>query len=86
MPTHRDGPGAGVLGQRPVRGQPAPRIDPGPAPPVETYCPPVIANGKLFAPTYDGRVDVYGFVSVAPGPIPTNASPMHLVERLQREA
>jgi hypothetical protein len=50
------------------------------------FCPPVIANGKVFAPTYDGRVDVYGFISVAPGPIPTNASPMHLVERLQREA
>ena len=50
------------------------------------FCPPVIANGKLFAPTYDGRVDVYGLTSVAPGPIPTNARPLHLVERLQREA
>jgi len=24
------------------------------------FCPPVIADGKIFVPTYDGRVDVYG--------------------------
>ena len=23
------------------------------------FCPPVVADGKLFVPTYDGRVDVY---------------------------
>jgi outer membrane protein assembly factor BamB len=49
------------------------------------FCPPVIANGKVFAPTYDGRIDVYGPIHVPPGPIPTNANPMHLVERLQKE-
>lgn len=47
------------------------------------FCPPVIANGKVFAPTYDGRIDVYGLISPAPGPIPTNARPLHLVETLQ---
>jgi hypothetical protein len=39
----------------------------------------------VFAPTYDGRIDVYGLVRVPPGPIPTNASPMHLVAKLQKE-
>lgn len=24
------------------------------------FCTPMVANGKLFVPTYDGRVDVYG--------------------------
>lgn len=24
------------------------------------FCPPVVANGKVIVPTYDGRVDVYG--------------------------
>jgi hypothetical protein len=24
------------------------------------FCPPVVANGRLIVPTYDGRVDVYG--------------------------
>jgi outer membrane protein assembly factor BamB len=24
------------------------------------FCPPVVINGKLYVPTYDGRVDVYG--------------------------
>ena len=24
------------------------------------FTPPVVANGKLYVPTYDGRVDVYG--------------------------
>jgi outer membrane protein assembly factor BamB len=38
------------------------------------FCPPVIANGKVFVPTYDGRVDVYGLVPPPPpGPLPTNA-------------
>jgi outer membrane protein assembly factor BamB len=23
------------------------------------FCPPAVADGKLFVPTYDGRVDVY---------------------------
>jgi hypothetical protein len=50
------------------------------------FCPPVIANGKVFAPTYDGRIDVYGPHPVAPGPIPTNARPMHIVRRLQKES
>ena len=49
------------------------------------FCPPVVANGKVFAPTYDGRIDVYGPVHVPPGPIPTNANPAHLVKRLQEE-
>jgi len=30
------------------------------------FCPPVVADGKLFVPTYDGRVDVYTLN--APGP------------------
>ena len=49
------------------------------------FCPPVIANGKVFAPTYDGRIDVYGPVSVAAGPIPTNANPLHVVASLQKK-
>jgi len=49
------------------------------------FCPPVIANGKVFAPTYDGRIDVYGPISVPPGPIPTNATPMHLTQRMQKK-
>jgi hypothetical protein len=24
------------------------------------FTPPVVANGKAYAPTYDARVDVYG--------------------------
>jgi len=23
------------------------------------FCPPVVADGRLLVPTYDGRVDVY---------------------------
>ena len=49
------------------------------------FCPPVVANGKVFAPTYNGRIDVYGPVHVPPGPIPTNANPAHLVKLLQKE-
>jgi outer membrane protein assembly factor BamB len=38
------------------------------------FCPPVIADGRVFVPTYDGRVDVYGLVRRAHvGPVPTNA-------------
>ncbi len=38
------------------------------------FCPPVIADGRVFVPTYDGRVDVYGLVRRAhEGPVPTNA-------------
>lgn len=37
------------------------------------FCPPMIADGKIFVPTYDGRVDVYGLVQPPPGPLPTNA-------------
>ena len=49
------------------------------------FCPPVVAAGKVFAPTYDGRIDVYGLHPVAVGPIPTNARPMHMVRVLQKE-
>jgi len=49
------------------------------------FCPPVVAGGKVFAPTYDGRIDVYGPHPVAVGPIPTNARPMHVVRALQKE-
>jgi hypothetical protein len=44
------------------------------------FCPPVVANGKVFAPTYDGRIDVYGPISPPPGPIPTNAQGLHVLE------
>lgn len=38
------------------------------------FCPPVIADGRVFAPTYDGRIDVYTLVRRADaGPVPTNA-------------
>ena len=38
------------------------------------FCPPVVADGKIFVPTYDGRVDVYGLSTPAPGtPLPANA-------------
>jgi len=39
------------------------------------FCPPVVADGKILVPTYDGRVDIYALV-VAPhdGPLPTNAN------------
>jgi outer membrane protein assembly factor BamB len=39
------------------------------------FCPPVVADGKIFVPTYDGRVDVYSLVVPKPdGPLPTNAN------------
>ena len=31
------------------------------------FCPPVVADGKVFVPTYDGRVDVYGLHLTARG-------------------
>ena len=38
------------------------------------FCPPVVADGKVFVPTYDGRVDVYGLIAAPKGrPIPANA-------------
>lgn len=49
------------------------------------FCPPVVAGGKVFAPTYDGRIDVYGPHPVAAGPIPTNARPVHVVRALQKQ-
>jgi outer membrane protein assembly factor BamB len=36
------------------------------------FCPPVVADGKIFVPTYDGRVDVYGLRAIHAGPRPTN--------------
>lgn len=39
------------------------------------FCPPVVADGKIFVPTYDGRVDVYSLVAPPhQGPLPTNAN------------
>lgn len=37
------------------------------------FCPPLVADGKLFVPTYEGRVDVYGLREMPQGPRPTNA-------------
>lgn len=36
------------------------------------FCPPVVADGQIFLPTYDGRVDVYGLKQIPHGPRPTN--------------
>jgi outer membrane protein assembly factor BamB len=39
------------------------------------FCPPFVADGQVFVPTYDGRVDVYGLVvPPQPGPLSTNAN------------
>jgi len=39
------------------------------------FCPPVVADGRIFVPTYDGRVDVYGLVEPpAMEHLPTNAN------------
>jgi outer membrane protein assembly factor BamB len=39
------------------------------------FCPPVVADGQIFVPTYDGRVDVYGLVTPPHvGALPTNAN------------
>ena len=40
------------------------------------FCPPVVADGKVFVPTYDGRVDVYGLEEPPVGTLPTNAEEM----------
>jgi outer membrane protein assembly factor BamB len=38
------------------------------------FCPPIVADGKVFVPTYDGRVDVYGLTTPPhTEPLPTNA-------------
>jgi outer membrane protein assembly factor BamB len=39
------------------------------------FCPPVVADGRILVPTYDGRVDVYSLVAPPhQGPLPTNAN------------
>ena len=39
------------------------------------FCPPVVADGRILVPTYDGRVDVYALVAPPhQGPLPTNAN------------
>jgi outer membrane protein assembly factor BamB len=39
------------------------------------FCPPFVADGKIFVPTYDGRVDVYGLVTPPHmDNLPTNAN------------
>jgi hypothetical protein len=37
------------------------------------FTPPVVADGKVFVATYDGRVDVYGLASPPPSLNPVNA-------------
>jgi outer membrane protein assembly factor BamB len=37
------------------------------------FTPPVVADGKIFVATYDGRVDVYGLASPPEGLNPVNA-------------
>ena len=38
------------------------------------FCPPVVADGQVFVPTYDGRIDVYGLVQRPHDrPVSTNA-------------
>lgn len=49
------------------------------------FCPPVVFNGRVYAPTYDGRIDVYGLVNVEPGPIATNAQPTRAIKGIQKE-
>jgi outer membrane protein assembly factor BamB len=42
------------------------------------FCPPLVADGKVFVPTYDGHVDVYQLAGPPPaGPVPTNANLGH---------
>jgi outer membrane protein assembly factor BamB len=39
------------------------------------FCPPVVADGNVFVPTYEGRVDVYILASPPhSAPLPTNAN------------
>ena len=40
------------------------------------FCPPVMADGKVIVPTYDGRVDIYISANPPGGPKPTNAQRM----------
>jgi hypothetical protein len=40
------------------------------------FCPPVVADGKVLVPTYDGRVDIYIPANPPGGPKPTNAQRM----------
>jgi outer membrane protein assembly factor BamB len=38
------------------------------------FCAPIVADGKVFVPTYDGRVDVYGLAAPPAAPLtPSNA-------------
>jgi hypothetical protein len=38
------------------------------------FCPPVVTDGRVLVPTYDGKVDVYTLVSPPEGLRPTNAN------------
>jgi len=39
------------------------------------FCPPMVADGKVFVPTYEGRVDVYTLATPPhTKPLPTNAN------------
>jgi hypothetical protein len=39
------------------------------------FCPPVVADGRVLVPTYEGRVDVYELPRMAPAPpLSTNAN------------
>lgn len=38
------------------------------------FCPPVVADGRVLLPTYDGRVDVYVLVTPPRGSLPTNTN------------
>jgi hypothetical protein len=39
------------------------------------FCPPVIADGRVLVPTYDGRVDVYELIKTPPhAELPVNAN------------
>jgi hypothetical protein len=54
------------------------------------FCPPVVADGQILVPTYDGRVDVYGLAApphLTFGPLPTNADrlPESLLEQMRDE-
>ena len=40
------------------------------------FCPPVVADGKVIVPTYEGRVDIYVSANPPAGPKPTNAQRM----------
>ena len=41
------------------------------------FCPPVVVDGKVLVPTYDGRVDVYALATTPKGVRPTNAQRLH---------